>query len=153
MCRRFYCICVLCLTVITQYQNCKQNGRKINNGLDPWDILGVWWYFWQRESILRKFSFTSKCEGDSALDERLSRPVELKSQHRPNKPHKSIFPFYPATSTEIQPGGSRPTVSGVTLKAIFIRLKIPHAAMKYGIISVLQRHYALWYYCEAILSK
>lgn len=61
--------------------------------------------------------------------------------------------FYPATRVEIQPGGGRATVSGGILKAVFIRLKMSHSAMRYGIVRGSEQQYALWYYCKVILCK
>lgn len=50
-------------------QGCEQNGSWINNGRDPWEILKVLWYFWQHDTILRKFSLLHpECEEDTAVD-------------------------------------------------------------------------------------
>lgn len=44
------------------------------------------------------------------------------------------------------------TVSGEILKAVFIRLKMSHSAMRYGIVRGSEQQYALWYYCGVILQ-
>lgn len=53
----------------------------------------------------------------------------------------------------MQSGGGRAAVSGGTLKAVFIRLKMSHSAVRYDIVPGSQQQYALWNYCEVMLRK
>jgi len=55
-------------------------------------------------------------------------------QHRPYKKACISLSFYPTTCVEIQPRGQKATVSGGTLKAVFMWLKMPHSVLRYGIV-------------------
>lgn len=86
-------------------------------------------------------------------DDPLYRPVILMSQHRHNKVCVSIHHlyFFSWKFVEMQPG--RAAVSGGTLKAVFIRLKMSHSALRYDIVTGSQQRYAPWNYCGVILRK
>ena len=53
----------------------------------------------------------------------------------------------------MQSDKGRAAVSGETLKAVFIRLKMSHSAVRYDIVPGPQPRYALWNYCEVMLRQ